>query len=106
MQGFCDWCHQEVPLNPDGTCFLGHPATAVRSVSAPPLETMPAMHAEPEVAATSLPGGYVAPDPVAAAPPMAAPPPAMGPPPMAAPPPAMGPPPMAAPPPAMGPPPT
>lgn len=37
MRGFCKWCNMEVQVNPDGTCFLGHPARVVK-VSDAPLE--------------------------------------------------------------------
>lgn len=33
MQGFCEWCNQEVPYGVDGRCFLGHPASALRKGS-------------------------------------------------------------------------
>jgi|GEM_PF-1530986 len=33
MRGSCEWCGQVVPVNPDGTCFLGHPASVVESAT-------------------------------------------------------------------------
>lgn len=35
MRGFCKWCSMEVQVNPDGTCFLGHPARVVKVFDAP-----------------------------------------------------------------------
>jgi len=29
MEAMCEWCGQQVPVNPDGTCFLGHPAVVM-----------------------------------------------------------------------------
>lgn len=54
MHGFCEWCQQEVPLNADGTCFLGHPASATHVVEPSPVEMATTVTAETEVAAAAV----------------------------------------------------